>query len=285
MKKSKAKKPIGIKKTAAAPIVIDQDKGLVFQNEKELYDFFLGEIHQLEQEYFSVRSEQDVSEKEFKRFESHLEKTLEDPDEVWIDSTTLKGRELAIYIRKTKNEPDLYHLALVYLKDDTPSFIYLHFPTTVLETVENYRRGERVFERSLYKNMKLGSVDGDALGEGDELAMGLYQAMLKLRINKDIAENRFQEFVDFREPTIQEPDEIWRTTDLQGHTLVSFVKEFEDVEGPESEIFYIVVTIEDSTTNSHSLLFSFPTLDKNLVDRYRHGENLQADEVVQESAH
>ncbi|NQZ19758.1 MAG: peptidase, partial [Bdellovibrionales bacterium] len=38
-------------------------------------------------------------------------------------------------------------------------------------------------------------------------------------------------------------------------------------------------------TNSHALLFSFPTSDETLVDRYRHGENLQADEVIQESSH
>jgi hypothetical protein len=35
----------------------------------------------------------------------------------------------------------------------------------------------------------------------------------------------------------------------------------------------------------HSLLFSFPTSDTYLLDRYRQGENLQAEEVVQESSH
>lgn len=32
-------------------------------------------------------------------------------------------------------------------------------------------------------------------------------------------------------------------------------------------------------------MFSFPTNDESLVDRYRHGENLHAEEVVQESSH
>ena len=52
-----------------------------------------------------------------------------------------------------------------------------------------------------------------------------------------------------------------------------------------ADLHYVVVTIEDTPSSSHALLFSFPTGDKNLLDRYRHGENLQAEEVVQEASH
>jgi hypothetical protein len=45
------------------------------------------------------------------------------------------------------------------------------------------------------------------------------------------------------------------------------------------------VTIEDTPSSSHALLFSFPTTDENLIGRYRHGENMQAEEVVQEASH
>ena len=57
------------------------------------------------------------------------------------------------------------------------------------------------------------------------------------------------------------------------------------MDGSSEPIFYISVTLEDSGTNSHALLFSFPTNDESLVERYRHRENLQADEVIQESSH
>ena len=80
---------------------------------------------------------------------------------------------------------------------------------------------------------------------------------------------------------LEDADEIWRSSDSLGNVLVSFIKEF----GDEEEFSYIVVTVEDAPSGSHALLFSFPTRDRGLVDRYRHGENLQAEEVVQESSH
>ena len=107
--------------------------------------------------------------------------------------------------------------------------------------------------------------------------------MLTVRSERDVEEAKFRESEEMRETTIEEADEIWRTNDLSGNILVSFIKDFSDeVAG---ELWYIVVTIEDTPSSSHALLFSFPTRDRNLVDRYRHGENLQAEEVTQEASH
>ena len=135
------------------------------------------------------------------------------------------------------------------------------------------------------------AVEGDALSEGDDLAVGLYRAMLTLRSEKDLEEGVFKDYEALREVTIEEPDEIWRSVDLSGNILVTFIKDFggedlsTDLPSELPEVRYIVVTIEDTPSSSHALLFSFPTTDINLVDRYRHGENLQAEEVVQEGSH
>lgn len=120
--------------------------------------------------------------------------------------------------------------------------------------------------------------------EGDPLAVGLYKAMMKVRTEKDIPQEKFQDFADLREDTIESADEIWRKTDTEGHVLVSFIKEYPDHEEVK-DLVYVAVTQEDEETNVHSLLFSFPTNDEALVDRYRQGENLQAEEVSQESSH
>ena len=146
--------------------------------------------------------------------------------------------------------------------------------------MERYRRGQMVFQRS-HADIPIGALDGDALHEGDELANGLYKAMLMLRSEKDIPEDEFHRYADCRELALEDADEIWRSGDSLGNVLVSFIKEFND----DSDFYYVVVTVEDAPSNSHALLFSFPTRDKGLVDRYRHGENLQAEEVVQESSH
>jgi phage-Barnase-EndoU-ColicinE5/D-RelE like nuclease2 len=121
------------------------------------------------------------------------------------------------------------------------------------------------------------------LTEGDALAVGLYKAMLSLRSPNDIKEEKFHDHEELREDTIEEPDEIWRSTDLSGNALVTFVKQFD--EGDSDGIWYVAVTVEDEASSSHALLFSFPTTDENLIDRYRHGENLQAEEVTQEASH
>lgn len=261
-------------------IVIDEAKGLVFDSESELYDHFSNEIQFLEQEFFELRAESgsDIPEEDFEKYNANLSGTLDDPDEIWMDTETFSDTTLYIYLRYFD---EVFHVAVCYLTDRVPSFVYLHFPTTNEDLLEKYRRGRRTFVRS-GGEVHIGAIEGDSLFEGDELAVGLYSAMLLLRSKNDIPEVEFLNYVEFREATLEEADEIWRSADSMGNILVSFIKDFGEV---EDELYYLVVTVEDAPSGSHALLFSFPTNDKSLVERYRHGENLQADEVVQESSH
>lgn len=266
-------------------IIIDGSKGLEFSTEDELYNYFFKEISTLEKEFFSSRPTDDVPENDFDRYESNLSILLENPDEIWVDKSTLKGVTFNIFIKKFNsedNENPLYHVAIVYLAEGVPSFVYLHFPSQVENFVEKYRRGEKTFDRRDEK-IPFGAIEGDALSEGDDFARGLYNAMMKIRSESDIKEDHFRRHADRREQTIEQPDEIWRSNDSMGNVLVSFIREF--IEETDKGVYYIVVTVEDMPSNSHALLFSFPTTDENLVGRYRHGENLQAEEVVQEASH
>ncbi len=267
------------KKKAIDSIIIDEAHGLVFSSEHELYSHFENEIQVLEKEFFSLRKKEDINELEFNKYDDHLEKLLDDPDEVWEDTDTLPDQPMFIYIRRFDQK--VFHVAACYLTNNTPSFVYLHFPTTDDHLVDRYRRGQVVFQRTL-ADVALGAIDGDALREGDELAAGLYKAMLLLRSERDIPEDQFRDYRDCREQALEEADEIWRSGDSLGNVLVSFIKEFNE---EDRDFYYIVITVEDAPSGSHALLFSFPTRDKGLVDRYRHGENLQAEEVVQESSH
>jgi hypothetical protein len=265
-------------------IVIDESRGLVFTSEDELYDHFLPQIQALEKEYFMARADDDIHENEFARYEELLNHVLDDPDEIWEDATTIHGFKVRAYVGHYASPEDesLYYVALAYATDDVPSFVYLHFPSRDLGLVDRFRRGNLIYDRIL-KEVEKGAVEGDALSEGDDLAVGLYRAMLTLRSEKDVIEENFKDFENLRETTIEEPDEIWRSVDLSGNILVTFIKSFPDEQ--VADLHYIVVTIEDTPSSSHALLFSFPTSDTSLVDRYRHGENLQAEEVVQEASH
>jgi hypothetical protein len=277
------KKPPRKDELMKEPIVIDERQGLVFTTEDELYDHFLPQIQLLEKEFFTYRAKTDLPEGEFEGYEELLARTLDDPDEIWEDAETLHGFRVRAYIARFSAETEsIYYVALSYCVDEVPTFVFLHFPSNDLSLVDRFRRGELKYDRVI-KEVELGAIEGDALSEGDDLAVGLYKAMLKVRSERDVPEDKFRAHEERREPTIEDADEIWRTNDLSGNILVSFIKDFSDE--AEGELWYVVVTIEDTPSSSHALLFSFPTRDRNLVDRYRHGENLQAEEVVQEASH
>jgi hypothetical protein len=264
-------------------IVIDEKRGLVFASEEELYNHFLPQIQTLEKEFFLKRSDTDFSENQFGTYEELLGNLLDDPDEIWEDAQHIHGFRVHTYVGHFSSDTEsLFYVAQVYRTGDTPSFVYLHFPSKDASLIETYRKGRLIYDRVL-KEVENGAVEGDALSEGDDLAVGLYKAMIKLRSTKDIQEEEFKQFEALREGTIEEPDEIWRTNDLNGNILVTFIRDYSDE--AEEELKYVVVTIEDTASSSHALLFSFPTQDKSLVERYRHGENLQAEEVVQEASH
>lgn len=128
------------------------------------------------------------------------------------------------------------------------------------------------------------AIDGDALFQGLPLAIGLYKAMLLLRTEEDIATTQFQDYAEHRDFSIEEPTEIWRSISGDQDILVSFIKDF-SLEGLKKKFWYISVTLEDAKTQSHTLLFSFPTKDYNLVQRYQHGEQLNVEDIEREDSH
>lgn len=267
-------------------IVIDEANGLIFENEADLFGYFEENIQALEDEYQAVRSEEDFNDEEQLNLQDYLESTLDEPDEIWQDTQTFPDLAIHHFVRSFEVGEQVFHyvaVAYVTADDSYPSFVFIHFPTKDLRMLQNYQRGDLVYDKK-YEYVQDGAIDGDALGEGDPLSMGLYIAMMKVRGEKDITQDKFRDFADLREDTIESADEIWRKNDLEGNVLVTFIKEYPDHETVK-DLTYIVITQEDDTSNVHSLLFSFPTNDNTLVDRYRQGENLQAEEVVQESSH
>lgn len=259
-------------------IVIDRKKGLIFHSEEEVYEHFGAEIETLEQEYQALKVEADLTEESIKDYEARLTDLFELPDEVWLNKEKFEGINLYTYIKKFESEGgEIYYiLAVTYMDENIPSFIFIHFPTKDEKLVQEYRNHEQVFSK------EHGGA-GDALSEGDELATGLYKAMLTVRNENDIPEEDFSKFLIYRDETVEHADEIWRSTDLNGNVLVSFIKDFSA--GEDEDFHYITVTLEDNASETHYVLFSFPTRDKNLVDRYRHGETLHTDEVIQEESH
>lgn len=267
-------------------IIVDETKGLIFENEKTLFGFFSQSIKSLEDKYLSnYNYKTDLSKEEIINKEHWLEATLDDPYEIWVDADSFDDYSVYTLIKNIENGDDHFtYIAVVYLdsEEKQPTFVFLHFATVDDSLVEKFRHKELIYHKKL-EAVQFAAVEGDSLLEGDYLAIGLLESMMKLRSDKDIPADKFQDYAEFREETINNPDEIWRQVGSEGHILVNFIKEVN--EHTTKDLHYIAVTEEDPENQVHSLLFSFPTNDLNLVERYRQGENLEAEEVSTESSH
>lgn len=280
--KSRAKKKPSSEKEL---IVIDEAQGLIFEDEQAMFGYFAPYIESIEQYYNSVRTSDDFSDEEQIALGEWLEPTLDEPDEVYMDEKTFPDLPIFHFIKNIEDgEQSFKYVASAYvtLDDQYPTFVFTHFPSRDSKVYGSFRKGDLVFDEKIQK-VQAGAVEGDGLSEGDPLAAGLYLSMMKVRSDKDIPEADFGEFSDLREEVIENADEIWRKVDSLGNVLVTFIKEYPDHE--KGDVTYIVITQEDEASNVHSLLYSFPTTDKSLADRYRQGENLQAEEISQESSH
>ena len=281
--KSRAKKKKSPKDVEL--IVIDEKNGLIFEDEKALHGYFDKAINSLEDQYLKLRVQDDFSDKAQIKLEKHLEETLDSPDQIWRNEDVVSEFPLHIYMKEIRvKSQEFTYIAICYVTEEerVPTFVLTHFPSRNSKLIESYRKGELIYDK-IFEKVVEGALEGDSLLEGDPLAMGLYLSMLKVRSEQDIPQKDFKNYFEFRESTIEDADEIWRKSDLNGNIMVVFIKEIPDQ--PLADLTYIAVTIEDEKNGVHTLLFSFPTTDPTLVDRYRMGENLQAEEVVQESSH
>lgn len=271
-------------------IVIDEKRGLVFSSEEEIYERFYDEIMQFENEYKEWRSETDLPPEDFSENEYFLTELLQNPDEVWFTDELFDDVPVATFMGQfvVEDEEELeegeddsfYYVALTYFAEDTPKFVFIHFPTNDPKMLDKFRRGEKIYQKNYDFDALTESID--ALSEGDEFAKNLYEAMLTLRSKNDISESDFEDYKKFREETIEEPDEVWKNTDSQGNTLVRFMKALPEFDG---SVTYIVTTLEEESSDSQYLLFSFPTNDPQLVERYKQGECLEAVSFTREESH
>ena len=279
----KSKKKVLVKDQDHQKIVIDEERKLIFSNEDELFEYFKTAIQKTESEYLSLLDKEDLDEEAQEELSMYLDDTLDDPDFVWKDENPETKMTLHHYIKGFDHHNGFYYIAVAYVNThEIPTFVLFHFATRDEELIKNYERGDLIFDHE-YELLKPGAIEGDALFDGEPFAMGLYAAMLKIRSEGDIPQKKFSEYAKYREETIENADEIWKKNDMDGNILVTFIKEVSDpIVG---EMYYVAITLEEPNNQVHALLFSFPTTDESLVDRYRQGENLQAEEVSQESSH
>ena len=272
------------KVTEEEAIIVDDDNDIIFCSDDCLQKHFEKELELFNKEQEQLIPSDDIQREQYENYSEILEEILEKPAEIWEDSETLGGSSVHNFIGEYSiNDETVYYVAVVLLIGDQPTFVFLHFPTRTAEVVEHYRRGRLIYDRT-QAEIEVDAEGEDALEEGDELAREMFEAMLRVRQSTDIPELDFPAYLKYRTETISDSDEMWRSADLMGNTVVAFIKDFPR-EDEESDFTYVVITTEDPLSDSFFVLFSFPTVDSSLVERYRRGQNLHADGLVRRPAH
>ncbi len=255
-----------------AAVLIDENNDLLFCNDGCLRENFEEEINKQESEHLSLRSKVDIKPSEFKNFDQYLPLLLNDPDEIWEPEILEQREPTQFVIGEFLHEKEkIYYIASIYPSDGKPAFVYIHFPTRDVNLVQKYRRGQLVydsFENEVDEEDKVGNLSDD------HIAIGLYTELIENHSESDIDIEDYPNYTDLRIPTLDKPQEVWKQIDDEGNTFLVFIAHHP--REPE-EVAYVVVAIEDELTSDIIPVFSFPTLDQKLLDRFRTGEQIQRD--------
>lgn len=257
-------------------VALDPTNDLWFCSESCLEEYFDDEITFFENQYRSFREDDDIPMAEFSKYDHLLQLVLTDPDEIWMPEISTEEDPVAFLIGEFLfDKSPVYYVASAYLSEERPAFVFFHFPTKKTSLVEKYRKGEMIYDASQEDESK--DLESESLVGTDDLPGQIYQEFLKSRSSEDIELEDFPSYASQKEATVKDPDEVWRRYDDSGNTVLVLLKRFEHEGEP---LVYIAVT-EESDETPH-VFFGFPTVDKGLVDKFRMGEALHADEEEDE---
>lgn len=257
-------------------ILVDADNDLVFCQESCLQEYFSPRIEALEEEHLSLRSKHDLPTAKFPEYEYLLSALLNDPDEVWEEEQNddEEGEPLAFFIGEFlhKNET-VFYCAAVYLSEERPSFVLMHFPTADERLVQAYRRGRQIYDGQTSEQGE--DLSPHEVSELDEFPSRLHEELMSFRSDEDIEEDEFGRYMNFIIDTLDEPEEMWQSTDEDGQAYLVFIKHHE-VDG--ESVALIVMTADNEDEESGEVLFSIPTKDAKLLEKARVGQNILTEE-------
>lgn len=250
-------------------VYVEENSPRFFCSEKCIRDYYDPMADFYRNLMLELRDPHDVSESDFPAYESYAPLCLADPDEIWVDTTEL-GEQITIFLANFTNEGGKFtYLVMGFCMDLEPTYILLSFPTRDKKLVEEFRRGERV-ER-LPASEELAEPEVSPMLSEDFLARqgnAIEEEMLRHRSKNDIPAEDFEEYGHYLEQTIENPDEVWELQDDSGSTLLTLIAQ------QEESLFYLVIcTSEQGSEGQESwrVIYSFPTNDQALVQRYRRG--------------
>lgn len=272
-----------------------------------IVQFFSPLINHYEKEEKEIRKSLTVSKESclmFRENSFYIQKTLEQPQEVWENTSEL-GEKLYVYMARYEEEDFPFWMVMIlYLYHKVPSFVFFQTVTNSAELMAQYRRGKQIenlpefFAKRFDPNKPVASEAGgepvsqnqnevqveltqDMLDQLEQKKSMLLAHLLSNRKESDITFENFYLYEKNVPVTIESPDEVYTYQDDEGDELLVYLRGFQE----SSVSYYFVVicdrldvkgqhTEENSDDEIIYPILAFPTLDAKLAKLYCHGEKL-----------
>lgn len=288
-------------------LFVEKELGRCFCTEGCIVEYFQPTIDAMVEEWQKLRAKRDdFSDEQNAGMKHYQGLTLEDPDEVWVQSNTENGEKLFTFISQFNNKSEKFHYIVVcFTIEGVPSFVFLSFATRDENLIEHYRRGKelKIEHRSSGQNpeeIKHKVIElaerrekqvKDPLAEDQDMSANLMAFYHQVRDQSDIPEAEHHRFKDFIDHCLEDPDEIWKFTDSSQRDWYCFMTRFVlkdpnesnesndsgDDHAAESDAIaenqFSMIVVCAAENNGLKVVFSAPTIDPGLIQHFRRGVN------------
>lgn len=263
-------------------LFIEEDINRSFCSDKCIEEFFSPLVNYYDSEEKKYRSEKDKSEKHLIPFLSDDEKIdnlLNSPDEIYYQENDF-GEKLYSLIKNFKlNENESFSMiALCFIYANKPSFILFMTATQDEEILKKFTSGKKTeMKISQEEKGNIIEIDAETLSILENKKSNYLADMLDSRSPADVPFESFHLYDECLDHTMQNPDEIFKSTDSEGDDIYTYIKaHVRDT----ITFYYFVICFAfkgDKNPKNETLIpiLSFPTLDGELYQRYKKGEVIQ----------
>jgi hypothetical protein len=249
-------------------VYVEESANRYFCSEKCIRTYYDPMAEYYRQQMMGIRDPHDISEADFGDYESYAPLCLSNPDEEWVDTTEF-GETITFFLSNFTNEGGKFtYVVACFCLEDEPTYILLSFPTRDKKLAEEFRRGEKVERKE--EDDDVGEPEVSPVLAEDFLARqgnAIEEEMLRHREPDDIPQKEFEEYVHLVDQTIENPDEVWELQDEGDNPILTLISQHEE------NLHYVVICTFESNEGQESwrVIYSFPTRDPALVQRYRRG--------------
>lgn len=250
-------------------VYVEESTNRFFCSEKCIRTFYDPMADYYKKRMLEIRDPHDIPETDFPQYESYAPLCLAHPDEVWGDSTE-NGESVYYFMANYTNEGGKFtYIVMSFCMELEPTYIVLSFPTRDKKLVEEFRKGQQIELQD--ETDAPAEPEADPVLQEDFLAKqgnAIEEEMLRHRRATDVPKDEFEEYSHLLDHTIENPDEVWELQDEGENTLLTLISQQDD------KLHYVVICVQEQNAENQEawkVIYSFPTNDPALVQRYRRG--------------